>query len=186
MHFFPPYLDMHRGLNTPWQIHFKWIKLSSVSIYLQLSIKGSHKCVLPLTFSVFGGSLGLIRTFRSTLQWLWCKRYMRCSQPQSEIIQCYIFTIYSMLQSGSNADGSMNEEKGFDQECSRCFGGTLELTITGAPQVAAAHCGLPDFSCSSSYPGMVTRLELLCHTRLNGLRTHTYWRLAVGGPIKGH
>lgn len=39
-------------------------------------------------------------------------------------------------------------------------GGTLELTITGAPLVAAAH--------------YVTRLELLCHTCLNGLRTHTY------------
>lgn len=36
-------------------------------------------------------------------------------------------------------------------------GGTLELTITGAPQVAAAH--------------HVTRLELLCHAYL---RTHTY------------
>lgn len=52
--------------------------------------------------------------------------------------------------------------------------GTLELTITGAPQVAAAHYGLPDFNCSSSYPGMVTRLGLSCHTRLNGLRMHMY------------
>lgn len=53
-------------------------------------------------------------------------------------------------------------------------GGTLALTITGAPQVAAAHYGLPDFPCSSSYPGMVTRLELSCHTCLNAVRTHTY------------
>lgn len=44
--FFPPCRDMHRGLNTPWQILFKSIKRSSVSIYRQLSIKGLQECVL--------------------------------------------------------------------------------------------------------------------------------------------
>lgn len=57
----------------------------------------------------------------------------------SEIIQCYIFTIISMLQSGSNEQGSMNKEKGFDQKCSRCFGRTLALTIAANP----AHYGQP-------------------------------------------
>lgn len=77
--FFPPYRDMHRGLNTPWQILLKWIQLSSVSIYRQPSIKGLQECFLLFCPSpqriIFGRSLWMKRIVRSTLKRLWCKRY---------------------------------------------------------------------------------------------------------------
>lgn len=47
-----------------------------------------------------------------------------------------------MLQSGSNEEGSMNVEKGFDQNCSRCFGDRWDvrwlLLIMASLSLAAA------------------------------------------------
>lgn len=47
-----------------------------------------------------------------------------------------------MLQSGSNEEGSMNEEKGFHQKCSMCFGDRWDVTADDNGSTSGGCCSL--------------------------------------------